>query len=305
MLYYVQRECNLNLIIPENKMVKFDTELAISKTNLATPSEDFQYQEDGSIDILRSGKYLAFWHVSNMTGLATNRQSYQLKKRDYSKEIPDWQTIAGTSNHIKVSQTPGFAVFVITQDEIDAHAKATVGLFNTANTSTTLTTLTPKAGILIYGFNFESLENELLEIEEQLPILFNEISKIERFVHLSDVTSIMSQTAELSGLGVAVISSGYTFNFWGIGTLNHMQTLEAGQTYYLIESSQYEPLSYYQGTATIGTLWIETPGTPISLFSVPIRFDGTGIYFSLDSTYQNLPIGTTFRFTQALVLVNT
>ena len=99
----------------------------------------------------------------------------------------------------------------------------------------------------------------------------------------------------------AVIHAGFTYNFWGIGALNHVQTLTSGVRYYLITSVQYPELLFYQGDTTIGTLWIETPGG--NVYSLPIRFDSTGIYFTPSSNYTNLPVGTTFKFTQALILV--
>lgn len=129
-----------------------------------------------------------------------------------------------------------------------------------------------------------------------------EITYIKNFIYLSDGTQIWSPTAQLSGLGSAVIHSGYTYNFWGIGALDHQQTLNNGATYYLILSSQYNELTYYSGDTTIGTLWIETPSEDV--YTLPIRFDRTGIYFTPTSQMTNLPVGTTFKFTQALILVD-
>jgi len=133
--------------------------------------------------------------------------------------------------------------------------------------------------------------------------ILNRLTVIESFLYLSDVTELWSPTPSLSGLGAGVIHSGYTYNFWGIGTLDHQQTLTNGTTYYLIYSSQYEPLTFYQGESTIGTLCIETPGTPARTYTMPIRFDATGIYFRPSEQLTNLPVGTTFKFTQALILV--
>ena len=304
MLYYLQRECNSETTIANGSIIKFETPIALSQTSSLTPSVDFIYQEDGSIDVLRAGTYTVFWYVTSMAGFSTIGQSYQLKKLDYSLATPSWNLVAGTSNHVKVSQTLGFAIVIISQDEIDEYGKATIALFNTANASEELTFFAPKAGILISGLDFNDLEDKLTTVDNQINDIFTQLENIQDFVRLSDVTEILSLTSELLGLGVAVINSGYTFNFWGIGTLNHQQTLNSGIVYYLIESSQYEPLSLYQGDSTIGTLWIETPAPSTSIYSFPIRFDNTGIYFMPDITYQNLPVGTTFRFTQALILVD-
>ena len=304
MVYYLQRECNSDTEISSEAIITFDTPIALSETSSLTPPEDFEYQADGSIDILRPGMYTVFWYVVNMTGFSTIGQSYHLKKLDYSLTTPDWSLVAGTSNHVKVAPTPGFAILVISQAEIDEYGKATVALFNTADATTDLTFFVPRAGILIFGLDFTSLEDTLSTVEGQISDMSSQINSIEQFVHLSDVTNIWSTTPELSGLGAAVINSGYTYNFWGIGTLNHQQTLNQGTTYYLIDSSQFQPLTYYQGDSTIGTLWIETPEPSSSMYSLPIRFDATGIYFVPDINYLNLPVGTTFRFTQSLILVD-
>ena len=158
-----------------------------------------------------------------------------------------------------------------------------------------LLTITVTQGSAIVDFDLTALETRLTTIE-------NNITVIQDFLYLSDVEEIWSQTTALSGLGAAVIYSGYTYNFWGIGALNHTQTLVNGSTYYLITSAQYPPLTLYQGTATIGTLWVIPPSG--ALLTLPIQFDATGIYFTPNSQMTNLPIGTTFKFTQALILVD-
>lgn len=303
MVHYIQRECNEGTNVISGAIIKFDTPVALSKTGSQTPAEDFIYQEDGSIDILRAGTYTVYWHVAGMAGQSTAGQSYCLRKMDYTHTAQGWVDIAGTSNHIKVSQTAGFAVIDITQDEIDEHGRATVAVFNTADTASNLTFFVPKAGILIFGLSADALQNRLDVIDGQITGIFNALGEIEKFVHLSDVTEVPSAAQELLGLGVAVISSGYSYNFWGTGTLNRQQTLTRGVTYTLIDSSQFEPLGFYQGDPTIGTLWIETPVPNRAIFSVPIRFDGTGIFFTPDVSYVDLPAGTAFRFTQSLILV--
>ena len=302
-IYYLQRECNLETTISSSSIIKFDTPIALSETSALTPSEDFEYQTNGSIDIKRPGTYAVFWYAVSMVSNSKIGQSYQLKKLDYEPSTPEWNVVAGTSNHIKVAQTPGFAIVVISEAEIEEYGKATIALFNAADASIELTFLAPRAGILIYGFDLDSVEKKITDISDQITDISDQVQTIEEFIHLSEVTEIWSPTPELSGLGAAVISSGFTYNFWGIGTLNHQQTLNDGQIYYLINSSQYTPLTFYQGDSTIGTLWIEAPPPVASMFSFPLHFDATGIYFTPDTTYANLPVGTSFRFTQALILV--
>jgi hypothetical protein len=101
---------------------------------------------------------------------------------------------------------------------------------------------------------------------------------------------------------VSIVRTGFTYNFWGTGSLDHVQTIANNVTYYLILGSQYAPLAAYRGETTIGTLWIETPSGVVH--TMPIRFDQTGIYFTARSQLTNLPVGTTFTFSQALLLDN-
>ena len=302
-MYYLQRENRSETVIPSQAILTFDTSIALSETAILTPSEDFQYHEDGTIDILRQGTYLVLWFVAGMTGMATNGQSYQLK-RLHDTGNPYWETLAGSGSFVKVSSTPGFALVVVSEEDISTdYGKVTIGLFNTADSAVQLTLFPPKASILIYGFDLDSLNKRLEAIEEQILDLYEIIRIIEDFIHLSDVIEVWSLTTQLLGLGTGIISSGYTFNFWGIGALNHQQTLTNGTRYNLILSSQFPELLFYQGDTTIGTLWIETPTG--NVYSLPIRFDATGIYFTPMTQLTNLPIGTTFKFTQALILVET
>ena len=150
-------------------------------------------------------------------------------------------------------------------------------------------------------YDFEALAERVSVLESEIISIYKRIEIIESFLYLSDVIELWSQSAALLGLGSGVIYSGYTYNFWGIGMLDHQQTLINGTTYYLITASQFLPLTYYSGEATLGTLWIEPPGGAIQ--TMPIRFDATGIYFRPSTQLTNLPIGTTFKFTQALILV--
>ena len=301
-VHYIQRECNFDTAVSSGSIIKFDTPIALSQTSSATPPEDFQYQSDGTVDILRAGTYMIYWYIANMAGQSTVGQSYLLQKKDYSLTTPDWTPVAGTSNHIKVSQTPGFAIVDITENEIDTYGKATIALFNTSDTSANLALFTPKAGILIFGLSADLLENEMTEIDGQIVNIFDQLKTISDFIHLSDVEQMFSEPP-LSGLGVAVIDSGHTYNFWGTGTLSQQVTLNQGTTYTIIQSSQFLPLTYYQGDSTIGTLWIVKPAPSSDVYSLPVHFDGTGIYFTPDTTYTDLPTGTAFRFTQSLILV--
>ena len=296
MTYYFQRERNIEDSVNSDSIVKFNIPITISETTTQTSSEDFNYNEDGSIEILRSGIYTISWFISQMTGLSTGGQAFALKKFNYDEQVQDWEIMVGSSNHVKIASSFGFGTVDISEEEIETYEKVKIALFNITDKDAKLTNCpNAKAGILIFG-------NDLLSLEKRLSDLYEQLYCIEQFLQLSNVSEAWSPTIELSGTGVAVISSGYTFNFWGIGALNHQQTLNSMTTYYLINNNQYEKLDLYQGEATIGTLWVETPFG--ETYSLPIRFDNTGVYFTPYVQLANLPVGTTFKFTQSLILVD-
>jgi uncharacterized repeat protein (TIGR01451 family) len=289
-----QRERNAATAIQGNAMLAFDQPLL--------PSEDVIYREDGTIDIVRRGTYFVFWFVTGMTGFATNGQSYHLKKMDYEAQDPDWTFLAGASNHVKISPTSGFGIVTVSAGDISEHGKATLALFNTADAAIQPTFFHPKAGILIFGADFDCLNSRVATTEQDTTDLNDEIQSIKDFLLVSEVSELWSETPELSGLGVAVIFSGYMFNFWGIGALDHQQTLNGGEAYYLMSSSQYPALALYQGELTFGTLWLEDPSGSVTQF--PLRLDGSGIYFVPESQLIDLPAGTAFSFAKPLILVS-
>ena len=296
MTYYFQRERRIEESIHSDSIIKFNIPISISKTTAQTPSEDFNYNEDGTIEILRPGIYTINWFISQMTGLSTAGQAFTLKKFNYDDQVQDWEVLVGSANHIKVASSFGFGTLDVTVEEIKTFEHVKIALFNLTDQDAKLTKFpNAKAGILIFGNDSLSLEKKLLDLYEQLYC-------IEQFLQLSNVTEMWSPTIELSGTGVAVIYSGYTYNFWGIGALDHQQTLNSMTTYYLITSDQYPTLELYQGEATIGTLWVETPFG--ETYSLPVRFDNTGVYFTPYAQLTNLPVGTTFKFTQSLILVD-
>jgi hypothetical protein len=298
MVYYLQRENNEAVEMPVGSAITFENQITMS----ATEPPDFVYHDDGRIDIMRRGTYVVNWYVSQMTGLSNFGQSYVIKKRDYDQD--EWVNIAGAAGQFKFSQISGFAIVTVTKEELELHDKVTVALFNNSPDEPSVPTLfTPKMGIFFFGVDLRTLNDRLGDIDQEIINVFSGLEDISHFVHLSEVETISSDTPELAGISVSVIFSGYTYNFWGVGTLSAQQTLTAGQTYMLIDSGQYPPLGFYQGDATIGTLWIETPPPTSNIYYLPIRFGDTGIYFRPPTTYANLPTGTAFKFTQALILV--
>ncbi|MDR0947550.1 MAG: hypothetical protein LBM87_07415 [Ruminococcus sp.] len=114
------------------------------------------------------------------------------------------------------------------------------------------------------------------------------------------LSTVYSQTPALQGIGTSIIKTGATYNFWDTGTLTNPVSLNNKQTYYIATSDQIPALKDFKGTPTVTTMWIQEPdGT---LYTQPINIDTTGIYFTPSSSINGLPSGTTFKFTQPLIL---
>ncbi|MCL2407049.1 MAG: collagen-like protein, partial [Defluviitaleaceae bacterium] len=143
--------------------------------------------------------------------------------------------------------------------------------------------------------------DRLTNIETYLESIDIRIQDLETFTFNTEYTEIWSGTAALKGLGVGIVRAGITHSFFGIGALDHTQTL-SGMAYTLISGSQYQALSYYVGDATYAQMWIDAPDRA-TIYSMPIRIDSNGLVFDNPSTLSNLPVGTILRFTVALVLL--
>ena len=138
-------------------------------------------------------------------------------------------------------------------------------------------------------------------IEQRLATIETNISLIKQDIEISDVRTAMSTTNSMMGLGASVISIGPTYNYWGVGTLNSGQSW--GQTnIFLVTPTQFPELAWYQGDPTIGTAWFSSGGSGVPQ-SIPVFIDAKGIYIHPNSNI-NVSAGTTFKFTQALILVN-
>ena len=298
MYYLLLERNNIETAIPSNSIVQFDTLRGHSETDSLAPPEDIQYQEGGSIDFVRPGIYVILWYVAGMTGLASNGQSYSLKKYDYDAET--WSDLSMAANHVKVSSTPGYSVVDISEDEITEHGKATIALLNTADSAIELTFFAPKAVILIFGLN-------MALIEQELRYIIGEINRIERFIYVSDISRIYSETPILQGISVDIMHVGFEYEFWGTGQLLSPTSLGNGTTYYIITVEQFPKLEFYKSELAVTTLWIETPaGSPggAALYSLPLRFDETGVYFTPRTNISNLYAGTIFKFTQTMLLID-
>ncbi|MCL2599406.1 MAG: hypothetical protein FWD76_05830 [Firmicutes bacterium] len=156
-----------------------------------------------------------------------------------------------------------------------------------------------------------NIEQQITTMEtyfnDQITNIWNEISYIRDFIYLSDVRTFPTSNTLINGVSVSVINAGHTFNFWGSGATNQMFSLGNNTNYYIIQQSQIPfmipELAWYQGDSTIGTLWLELAGGG-AVYSFPLRFDSTGIYFTTTQSVNNVPVGSMFKFTQALILVD-
>ncbi|MDL2274284.1 collagen-like protein, partial [Oscillospiraceae bacterium OttesenSCG-928-G22] len=139
----------------------------------------------------------------------------------------------------------------------------------------------------------------LTALETSVSTLTQNLSDLSAFVYDWSVTARFPVDPTLLGIGVSVITNGYDYNFWGTGSLTNAQTFNEGQAYYLMTASQYPEIAKYTGAPTVGTLWLTEPDGTMT--SIPIYFDNTGVYFTPPQTI-SVPIGTTFSFTQFLIL---
>jgi len=297
-MYFIQRESNNQQGVNNNSGILFDTGVSLSH------SDDFGYQPAGIIDIKKPGVYVVSWFVAQMTGLSKNRQIFEVMK-----SYDDFLTrtsVVGASNNAKISSSSGFASITVTKDEIEDYGYVSIALFNISGAYATFTEQNhTRAGILVFGLDMEAI--------------YEELRQLRRFVYLSDVTRIWSidpvlggrgtitdpEDPCLYGIGTGIIHAGYNYNFWGIGCSDHIISLDNQTTYRLVTNNltitQCPELLLYQGDTTIGTLWVETPNGD-RLYNFPLRFDATGIYFRPTQNVNGLPVGTTFKFTQALIL---
>jgi len=291
MVYYLQRECNTSMEISSDAIVEFDTELALSAP------EDFVYHPDGSIDILNPGTYNVFFQITSMGGQSTVGQSYMLKRRDY--QSAGWAPVAGTSNHTKVSQTVGFATVVVEQDEIDTHEKATIALFHMADDSVKLTMFAPQAGILIFGHNYNLLD----EMDARITNIQNQITQIQNDITVSEVTTIDSLEPTLRGLSMSVLNIGQQYNFWGSGKFSSNATLNNGTTYWIVRNTRadfYPPLAHYVGDPTVAIAALMM--TNGNVYTIPVVVDHQGIRFTPSTQITGITQNCTFNYTLLLFL---
>ncbi|MDR0914346.1 MAG: collagen-like protein [Oscillospiraceae bacterium] len=144
------------------------------------------------------------------------------------------------------------------------------------------------------------LQDRIDALEGRIVSLENQITNIIHSITPSAVRTVYSDEPALIGIGSSVIQTGSTYNYWGVDTLAAPTSLNNKQTYYIATTDQLPELKDYQGSPTITTMWIVTPNG--NTYTQPVYFDETGVYFTPSSSLNNLPLGTSFKFTQALIL---
>jgi hypothetical protein len=137
-------------------------------------------------------------------------------------------------------------------------------------------------------------------LSDRISQLETTVQNLVSYVTPSAVRSVKSNDPALSGTGTSVIQTGDSYVYWGYDTLTNGTSLNNGQRYYLATVDQFPELQKYQGAPTITTMWIVEPDG--STYTVPLYFDSTGIYFTPQNNINHLNGGTTFRFTQSLIL---
>ena len=328
-LYFQRERKNLTNSIAADGIVLFDVSLANSETTPLTdpghppaiPEPDFAYNEDGTIDIFREANYMVCWQTASVTGMATDGQAFQLKKRDYEAEKLDplageiWIPLGSSAAAFRVSSSTGFSIVKVSTDELDEFAKATIALFNISNNSIKLSRHEhTKAGIIIFGVG---------AIDADISNLYEYIEELYSFITYSDVHIFNAYSAPfyLGGTNptpaqqvtldhspdpnhyqVGIIWSGNTYNFWLISPSNQRSiTINNGTTYYLLRAQDFvdehgeRPLQWYQGQTTYGSIWINDGSYRL----LPVMLDNTGIYIQPTSNINGI---INIKFTQTLIL---
>ena len=164
MAHYLQRERYLDDVIPVGGIVGFDLEVTVSMTedleaDPPIPAEaDFRYHTEGAfvgaIDVLRRGDYLIMWGLDQLSDRPLTTDFFQLRQWIDSPISSRWETMGGTSTHLKAAATVGFAILNKTSDD-----PTTVAIFNDSGEDIHLNSfgdgkvLRQKARIVFFGLS--------------------------------------------------------------------------------------------------------------------------------------------------------
>ena len=141
------------------------------------------------------------------------------------------------------------------------------------------------------------IKQQLKTVDGRLSGIDTDIDIIKTFLFLNDPIEVWSTTPQLAGCGVSISTQGYTSTFSGIGALTSQQTLTNGTRYNIITASQYPPLQELT-KRIVGTVWLIETNTDTTL---PLFIDSTGIWIKPRTQLTNLPVGSTFNFTDTLI----
>jgi len=329
-IYFQRERRDLEDVIEVDGKVLFDVPIQSSESlpvddpdnpspSPLIPDPDFQYHPDGSIDLFRASTFIAGWNFSGLTGMSTDGQVFQLKKRDYEAEALDpqageiWEVVGNSTNAFKVSAFSGMTILLVSEHEILDYGKATVALFNESDAPVILSRHPhTKAGILLFGIG---------PVDSDITNLYRYVRELYEFISYSDIyiynaysypfyyptsgtgnnpspaTIIpLNQSPHTRHYQIGVIWSGFTYNFWLIAPTNHAGfTIPNNQDIFFLRAQDFEPLQWYQGQTTYGTLWIDDG----SYTAFPIKLDNRGIYINLS---KQMPGVMNMKFTQTLIL---
>ena len=132
--------------------------------------------------------------------------------------------------------------------------------------------------------------------------LQNQIAAINTELEVSTLSAVSTRDTTFAGITTSILSQGEKYNLWGSGSTTSGGSLANGQTYYIMTGSDFAPLSYYQGSSSITTMWLHSGSND---YSFPLRFDTTGIYFTCPTGGVSFTAGATLGFTQTLILAPT
>ena len=338
-MYFQRSRLAVQDTVGVNQTVSFDIPMHSSQTlpyvedlgTPAVPEDDFAYENDGSIHIFKGSTYIVAWNIAALTGMATDGQVFELRKRDYAAEaaspspdVPIWVPVTVGTAAYNLSASQGNGVLLVSEQEIRTHGRATVALFNAANAPIKLSHHPQqKAGIVIFGIG---------PVDSDITNLYGYVHDLYDFIQYSDVfvfnasstpfysTAIPNPTdpgnpygmgahvpltlsPHTSNYQVGVIWSGYTYNFWLISPSNSRSISVSGGVHMILDAEHFiddlgrKPLKSYQGQTTFGSIWMLESG---SYKLYPVMLDNTGIYINIGSTTNNI---TNAKFTQTLILI--
>lgn len=331
-IYFQRERKHESQLVEAGEKVLFDVSIRSSETipgveeNQAPlpPEPDFEYHADGTVDLFRASTFIVTWSVATSTGLATDGQTFQLRKRDYEAEVSAvsaeeiWVPVGDGHGTFKTHSNTAMTIVLVSEAEIKHFEKATIALFNVADDDVVLTHHNhSKAGIVIFGIG--PVDSDISDLYTFVQELYSFISYSDVHVYNCSNSPFFDSSHAGAGAGVlvplsnspdtyhyqvGVIWSGYTYNFWLISP-NHPNpasprtiSFPSGNKTYLLRSSNFEPLGWYQGQATFGTMWCL--GSNGNYTPLPVMFDTTGIY--VEPTNNSFSSLSNVKFTQTLIL---